>query len=77
MQKLITVIPMEARHDFADSLAFNHKDVLVVNQYHPRQRRWPGSQRNVKRWIALVNGFAVGIMETEVGFGFPVIRHRE
>ena len=63
--------------EYRETPAWKLRDVLVLHRYDSRDKRWPGTHRNVSYWIVLKNGKAIGWNEGPQGWSFPVIRYTE
>jgi hypothetical protein len=61
--------------EYGRTPAWKHRDVVVVRKYLSHHKRWPGSHRNVRVWLVLDNGKAIGWNEGAQGWTFPVIRY--
>ena len=74
---LAQVLPSEfSSGEFNNTKAYKYKDeaVLAIAEDHP----WPGREKNVKFWVVLFNGRAVGFNENpSKGWSFPVIRFQK
>ncbi len=72
------VMPQEfSGPEYVDTKAQQHADVRVLREFDGTKHgnRWPGPHKNVIRWFALANGYAVGWNENPArGWSFPVIR---
>lgn len=78
MQTLRDVMPFEFEREFNDTRAFKYADTKVLEVYGYGEKdgvqAWPGSHKNVARWVVLDNGYAVGWNENPGrGWSFPVI----
>jgi len=69
------VLPREfMSSEFDDSPARKYAEEKVLVQHDARERRWPGSHKNVTYWWELENGYAVAFNENPArGWSFPVL----
>lgn len=67
MKTLIDVMPTE--FEYSDTAALKFKDVAVIEE---KEFNWPGSHKNVTKWVVLENGYIVGWNENPGrGWSFP------